>query len=308
MSAKEVYQLDALDADLKELHPPARLAVLGHPVAHSRSPQMHQPALAAAGIDAQYIRIDVPPERLGEAFEKLRAAGFVGANLTIPLKQEAVSLVSDLDEAARLSRSVNTVLFDGDTVRGYSTDGAGFVRAIREAFWVDVRDLRVMILGAGGGAGRALAVQCAMERCSRLVLVNRTVEKVQALEKELSPFFRSDRLLGPTDRMAAIGFEVPRLQAELEYIDLVVNATSLGMKRSDPPVLPSSLIHPALIVYDTVYASGKSRLLEDAQANGARTGDGLSMLLHQGALAFEIWFNRDAPLEAMRTGLYGTAS
>jgi len=304
MSDHPVFQLDDLlgpSEALQKLDPPAKLAVLGHPVAHSKSPEMHNPALEAAGLEAQYIRIDVPPERLGEALAGLKANGFIGANLTIPLKQEAVGLVDEIDPTAELAQSVNTVFFDGETCRGFSTDGAGFVRAIREQFWVDVRDLRVMVLGAGGGAGRALAVQCAIERCSRLVLVNRTVEKVE----ELSKYFESDRLLGPTERLSAIGFDPIGLQTELEYTDLVVNATSLGMKRSDPPVLPSALLSPALIVYDTVYAGGSSRLLEDAEAAGARTGSGLSMLLHQGALSFEIWFNRDAPIEVMRKGLLG---
>jgi len=306
MSEPQVFQIDDLlgpSEKLAKLDPPARLAVLGHPVAHSKSPEMHNPALEALGIKGQYIRIDVPPERLAEALEALPKAGFVGANLTIPLKQEAVGLVDEIDPSAKLSNSVNTVLFDGEHCRGFSTDGPGFVRAIREQFWVDVRDLRVMILGAGGGAGRALAVQCAQERCSRLVLVNRTLEKVEKLADELRGYFSSDRLLGPTERLVSIGLDDPRLQLELDYTDLVVNTTSLGMKRSDPPVLPPAFLSPSLIVYDTVYATGSSRLLEDAEAAGCRTGTGLSMLLHQGALSFEIWFDQDAPLDVMRKGL-----
>jgi len=177
------------------------------------------------------------------------------------------------------------------------------VRAVRSEFSVDLRDLRVMLLGAGGGAGRAIAVQCALEGCERLVLVNRTFEKARALAAELEPHFRGARLLGPLARLEALPWEPAPLAAALENTDLVINATSCGMKRGDPPVLPASLLKPHLMVYDTIYTAHRTPLLADAEAVGARAANGLSMLLHQGALAFEIWFNREAPLEAMRQGL-----
>ena len=301
-----VYSADDLVAGgevFKRLSPPARLGVFGDPVEHSRSPGFHNAALRACGIDAGYVKIHVPPDKAPAAFRALPAAGFIGVNVTIPHKAAALEAVDEADAYARRSGSVNTVVVQGDKLLGFNTDGPGLARAIREEFFVDLKDLRVVLLGAGGGAGRAIAVQCAMLPCERLVLVNRTVDKARALAAELAPSFRSDRLVGPSDRLQAIGFEEAALREQLARADIVINATSVGMRRTDPPLVPPSLFTPNLMVYDTVYAPGETRLMEDAEAAGARCANGLSMLLHQGALSFEIWFNRPAPLDVMRAAL-----
>ena len=133
----------------------------------------------------------------------LPAAGFIGANFTIPHKAAALAIVDEADDYARKAGAVNTIVVEGEKLIGFNTDGPGLLRALREEFYVDLRDLRVMLLGAGGGAGRAIAVQCAFESCERLVLVNRTFEKAEALAQELSSYFRSDRLVGPAERLEA---------------------------------------------------------------------------------------------------------
>lgn len=302
----EVYSADDLIGGGEvffDMTPPARLSVFGDPVAHSKSPVFHNAALRAAGINVGYVRIHVPAEKAQAAFRALPKAGFLGTNVTIPHKAAALDAMDEADDYARRSGSVNTVVVEGERLLGFNTDGPGLVRAIHEEFSVDLRDLRVVLLGAGGGAGRAIAVQCAMESCERLVLVNRTLEKAQALAAELASSFQTDRLVGPVDRIQAIPFDESALRLQLAHADLVINATSVGMRRTDPPLIPSALITPNLMFYDTVYASGQSRLLEDASAAGARCANGLSMLLHQGALSFEIWFNRPAPLEVMRQAL-----
>jgi shikimate dehydrogenase len=294
---------DLIAGSLPALTPPARLAVFGDPVAHSKSPAFHNAALKSAGINAQYVKIHVRPDELSDALHALPQAGFLGTNVTIPHKAGALAAVDHADDYARRSGAVNTVVVEGDRLVGFNTDGPGLLRAIREEFSVDLRDLRIMLLGAGGGAGRAIAVQCAMENCERLVLVNRTVEKAENLAGELSSSFRSDRLVGPAERIQAIPHEERFLREQLALTDLIINATSVGMKRSDPPLVPAGLLTANLMVYDTVYAAGKSRLIEDAEAAGARAAGGLSMLLHQGALSFEIWFNRSAPIDVMRAAL-----
>jgi shikimate dehydrogenase len=302
----EVFRADDLQnegAALKALTPPARLAVFGDPIAQSKSPIFQNAALRTCGIEAQYIRLHVTPEELEASLRALPMAGFRGVNLTYPHKTAALPVLDDLDPAAKAIGAVNTIVVEDGRLTGFNTDGAGFLRAIREEFFVDIRDLRVMVLGAGGGAGRAIATQCALEGCERLVLVNRSVEKATALATELAPYFRSDRLVGPAERLAAIPHDPAALRAELEHVDLVVNATSIGMKRSDPPLISQALLTPNLMVYDAVYAGGRTRLVEDALHAGARAANGLSMLLHQGALAFEIWFDRPAPLAAMRSAL-----
>ena len=309
MDAPDIFSAEDLisnSASFSSFAPPVQLGVIGDPVAHSRSPIFQNAALQACGISARYTRLHIPPERFAEAVRALPQAGFLGANVTIPHKASALAAVDVADDYARASRSVNTIVVVGEKLHGFNTDGPGLVRAIREEFGVDVRDLRVVLLGAGGGAGRAIAVQCARERCERLVLVNRSLEKIQALKKELEPFFQSEHLAGPVERLVAIPFEEEALRHELENADILINATSLGMSRLDPPVISPSLLTPNLLVYDTVYSGGISRLIEDASAAGARCANGLGMLLHQGALSFEIWFNRAAPLEVMRRALLST--
>lgn len=281
---------------------PVRLAVFGDPIAQSKSPVFHNAALEVLGIPARYGRVRTSRDRAVETFRQLARAGFIGANVTYPLKAAALEAVDDAEDYARRAGAVNTIVVDEGRLRGFNTDGPGFSRAVREVFSVDLRDLRVLLLGAGGGAGRAIAVQCAMERCERLVLANRTLDKAVELACDLAGFFRTERLSGPVERLAAVSMG-PELREHLEHCDLVVNATSLGMSRSDPAIIPASWLTPNLMVFDTVYAVGTSRLLEDASAAGARVANGLSMLLHQGALSFEIWFNRPAPLDVMRRAL-----
>lgn len=294
---------DLSGGKLSSLTPPARLSVFGDPVAHSRSPGFHNAALKACGIDAQYVKVHVRPDELASALRALPSAGFLGTNVTIPHKAGALATVDEADDYAQKSGAVNTVVVEGEKLIGFNTDGPGLMRAIREEFFVDLRDLRVLLLGAGGGAGRAIAVQCAMENCERLVLVNRTFEKAADLAAELAPFFRTDRLVGPIDRLQAIPHEEQALREQLAHTDLVINASSVGMKRTDPSLISAGLLAPSLMIYDTVYASGDTRLIKDGRAAGARVANGLSMLLHQGALSFEIWFNRPAPLDAMRRAL-----
>lgn len=280
-----------------------RLAVLGSPVEHSLSPAMHNAALEALGSDLRYAKIECPPDQLSEAVDLARKAEFLGLNLTIPHKFEALKLCTELDDTARQLGAVNTLLFDGSRTAGFNTDGPGIVRAVREVFSFDLRDLRVMIVGAGGGAGSATALQCALEQCPRLVLVNRTEDKAHEVARRAAQLLHTDKLEGPEDRVTVIPLEENALREQLTRTDLVINATSLGMKRTDPRVIPPAIITPDLMVYDMVYRPAITRLLEDARTAGARTANGLSLLLHQGALSLEIWLNRPAPLEVMREAL-----
>ena len=285
------------------LPPEVRLAVLGSPVEHSLSPAMHNAALEALGSDLRYAKIGCPPENLAEAVDCARRANFLGLNLTIPHKFAALELCTELDDTARQLGAVNTLLFDGSRTDGFNTDGPGLSRAIREVFSFDLRDLRVMILGAGGGAGSAAALQCALEKCPRLVLVNRTENKAHDIAQRATQLLHTDRLEGPEDPVTVIPLEESALPEQLTRTDLVINATSLGMKLTDPRLIPAAILTPDLMVYDMIYRPSVTRLLEDAQATGARTANGLSLLLHQGALSLEIWLNRPTPLDVMRRAL-----
>ncbi len=264
---------------------------------------MHNAALEKCGIAARYTRLHIRPEELGPALRQLPQNRFIGANLTIPHKARAVALMNRVDEHALRIGVVNTVVVEGENLVGFNTDGPGLVRAVRAEFGVDLRDLRVMVLGAGGGAGRAIAMQCGIENCERLVLVNRTLEKARALALEMAPFFQNPRVFGPGERVEAAPWDQEILRGQLQQIDLVINCTSLGLQSTDPSPVPSAILQPSLMVYDTVYAANRTKLMQAAEEAGARTANGLSMLLYQGALSFEIWFNREALIEEMRAAL-----
>ena len=261
---------------------------------------MQNAAIEQSGLDLRYAAFEIAPNELEEALRLFRAHDFVGVNLTVPHKIAAVSFVDEVEKRARKIGAINTIIYRDGKSLGWNTDAPAFVQAIRDAFSVDLRDLRVLLLGAGGGAGRALAYQCAWENCERLVLVNRTFEKAQALARELAGYFVGPRVLGPEARLEAVGWEESALRTQIGRTDLVVNATSLGLKQFDPLPLPRSLLAPHLMIYDLIAKDRPSPLLAAAADAGARGANGLTMLLHQGALAFELWFDRPAPLAAMR--------
>ncbi len=303
---KEVYTLEDLRAwpeATADAVPPLRLAVFGDPVAHSASPQMHNAALAKCAIEARYTRLHIQPTELEEALSLLPSHGFIGVNCTIPHKAAVLPLMNRVDDHARRIGVVNTVVVEGDELVGFNTDGPGLVRALRAEFGIDLRDMRVMVLGAGGGAGRAIAMQCGIEQCERLVLVNRTVEKGLELAADLASYFRAPRVSCPGERLQVVPWEDGALRAQIDQTDLVINCTSVGMKPTDPSPLPAEILQPHLMIYDTIYTANRTRLMLAADEVGARSANGLSMLVHQGALAFEIWFDQPAPVEAMRAAL-----
>jgi shikimate dehydrogenase len=300
---KDIFTLNDLETfGSKKRKPPIRLGVLGYPVAHSLSPQMQNAALEKSKLAMCYARFEIAPEELQAALALLPGLDFVGVNLTVPHKIAALGLVDEADESARQIGAVNTIKVEREKLRGFNTDGKGFSRAIREEFSVDLRDLRVLLLGAGGAA-RAIALQCAKENCERLVIANRDLEKAKGLAEELRAFFAGPRVLGPVARLQAVDLDDAALRFQIANADLVVNATPLGLHRGDPGPIPARLLAPHLMVYDTVYGSGPTAFVSSAIDAGARAANGLSMLLHQGALAFEIWFDRAAPIDAMRKAL-----
>src|SRR5215469_15676534 len=188
----------------REIDSPIRLGVFGDPVAHSLSPQMQNAALRACEIKMQYARFHIRPNELRSALRFLRELGFVGANLTVPHKITGLAQVDAADESAIRCGAVNTVRLHDSRLIGSNTDAEAFSRAVRNEFSIDLRDLRVMILGAGGGTGHAIAWQCALENCERLVLVNRTPAKTSGIVQRLRPFFAEPRVLGPVARIEAV--------------------------------------------------------------------------------------------------------
>jgi shikimate dehydrogenase len=281
--------------------PPLRLAVIGDPVAHSASPEMHNAALAACGLGVRYCRLHIRPEELSSALRLLPEKGFLGINCTIPHKASVLAAVDEVDAGARRAGGVNTVIVGPDKrLRGSSTDGAGFARAVREQFGIALNEVRVLVLGAGGGAGRAVAMECAVHGAKRLSLINRSVEKLQPLEEALAAVY-------PRELLRSAAWQDDKLAEALEGSDLVVNCSALGMQPGDASPIPAPLLSSRHLLYDTIYTAGQTPLMIAAAAAGARSANGLSMLLHQGALSFEIWFQQPAPLEVMRAALVAHA-
>jgi shikimate dehydrogenase len=289
---KEVFTLE----DLRTWnHPELRLAVCGDPVAHSASPPMHNAALAACGLTARYTRLHLRPAELAEAFALLPRAGFLGVNCTIPHKPAALRLVHSVDASARRAGGVNTVRVRADgTLEGHSTDGEGFARAVQECFGTKLAGLRVAVLGAGGGAGRAIAMQCAWEGAATLALLNRTAEKAAALAADITRDFPQCRVACTDERALA-------------ECDLIVNCTALGMCAEDASPVRAEMLRSVHLVYDTIYTAARTPLMKAADSAGAKSANGLAMLLHQGARSFEIWFEREAPIEVMRAALLAAA-
>ena len=260
--------------------------ILGWPVEHSLSPAMHNAAFAALDLNWAYLAFAVGPERIGEAVRGLAAAGCSGLNVTIPHKQAVIESCSAVSPAVEAIGAANTLIPDGaGGFRADNTDAEGFLRALDESVADVVAGQRVLLIGAGG-AGRAVAY-AVRSRGGHLLVANRTEAKAAELGEP-------------------VPFEAGAINAAAAEVALVVNASSLGMGAGEVPAeLPLAGIGPGQVVNDLVYRPGGTPWLAAAAARGARTVDGLGMLLHQGAAAFERWTGVDAPVDVMRAALVG---
>lgn len=253
-----------------------RAFVIGHPIAHSRSPLIHGSWLRTYGIDGTYEAIDVAPESLSRFFERLKAGEFAGGNVTIPLKEPVFALCDEVDPLARTIGAVNTLLADRDGIHGFNTDFMGFLGNLDQQApgWSAGLD-EVIVLGAGGAA-RAILVALRERGVGRIHLLNRSPEKAEAL---------ADAITGPISPAPLAAFAALASRA-----GLVVNTTSAGMHGNPPLELPLERLPRTTLVTDIVYVPLETPLLAAARAQGLRTVDGLGMLLHQAVPGFEAWF------------------
>jgi shikimate dehydrogenase len=265
--------------------------VLGAPVDHSLSPAMMRAAFAARRLPHVYLRFPVAPDALRPALREAARLGAGGLNLTVPLKEAAVRLVDDLTPEARAAGAVNTILFRGAGAIGHNTDGNGFLRSLRGR--VRLRGARVVVLGAGGSA-RAVGTALLGAGCAHLTVVNRTPARAEALAQRLRRPGGADIEVRPCERVA--------IAAALEEARLVVNTTSTGLGAERLPVRAGTAPRACLFV-DLVYGRRPTPFLQGAARAGRPTMDGAGMLLHQGALAFEAWTGRPAPVAAMHAAL-----
>ncbi len=279
-----------------KIDPSTRLyGVFGNPVRHSLSPRLHNAAFRERGVNAVYLAFEVAREGLGLAFEAVRALDMGGVNLTIPFKEDAMNYADEVPEDIdRCTGALNTVVNRDGRLYGYNTDGPGFLLALQEETGFDPRGKSVLILGAGGAA-RGVAFALAYAGAERLWLLNRTHDRAAGLAENLSVHFPE----------AAVESPVAADDVEEAKVDLVVNATSCGMKKSDPVPYDLRRLKKPAVVYDLIYAPLRTPFLEAAGKLGFPCANGLGMLVAQAALAFGLWTGekdvRTVMMQALKT-------
>ncbi len=255
---------------------PDRYAVVGHPIDHSRSPVIHQLFAAQTEQNIVYEPIDAPPEAFETAVRGFAAAGGKGLNVTVPHKQAAHEISNELGPEAERARAVNTISFLPDgRIRGDNTDGIGFMRDLTETLEEPVEGRRVLVLGAGGAA-RGILPPLVEASPATLVLANRTIE-------------RADEMIGDVDSSENLATSTFAALADEPAFDIVVNATSAGLRGEEPP-FPPACVGPDTLCYDLAYSLKDTPFVTWARANGAREAvQGWGMLVEQAAESFFIW-------------------
>jgi len=270
------------------------VGVFGDPVDENPTLLMFEAAFKAAGLAWRYQNFHVKAEDLGAAMAGMRAMNFRGINLTIPHKVAVLRYLDRITPEAALIGAVNTVVRDGDALIGTNTDGKGFLMSLRLIANANLGGKRAVVLGAGGAA-RAIAVELALAGASHITIVNRTTQRGESLVQLIN-----DKTSTPAEFVWWLGdYAVPA------NADLVINATSVGLypRMDDKPGVNMDTIRPGMLVCDVVPNPPRTRFLIEAAAKGARTLDGLGMLVYKGAIAFTIWTGQDAPVDVMRQAL-----
>jgi len=268
--------------------------VIGHPIGHSLSPAMQTAALRALGVDAIYSPFDVPPRFLRPILRALVLAGVEGLNVTVPLKEAVLPLLDRLEDDARAIGAVNTILVRNRRLTGCNTDAKGCSLALRELGW-RAPSSHVVLLGAGGAA-RAVAWALASGGIRRLTIANRHQARAHQLARWVSRLF-------PRLKAAAVSLA----RVPLEEVDLLVNATTVGMRASDQAPISLRGLQRRTLVYDLVYQR-ETPLVLAARRRGCVAANGRSMLLYQGAESLRLWLQRPPPIAVMRRALEGAMS
>lgn len=267
--------------------------LIGWPLGHSLSPLMHNAAFKALGINAEYKLFPLIPQYFDDFLANLYNSGISGLNVTVPYKEKVLDLV-ELDKKSlylRQVKAVNTMVFSEGVWWGFNTDIPGFSRHLKENF--NPGKKKTAILGAGG-AGRAVAYVLAKEGAAQIAIFDIDQTKSAGIVEMINNLF-------PQSEICAVD-NIEKL--EIKDSDLLVNATPIGLKGFDPVIIKPELLHKDLFVYDLIYNPVETKLLALAKKAGARTSNGLGMLLYQGMLSFEIWTGKKAPKEIMQKVLF----
>jgi shikimate dehydrogenase len=258
--------------------------LFGYPVEHTLSPSMHNTAFESLGLDYCYLPFLVHPDFLEQAVGAVRALNMAGVNVTVPHKEAVVPLLDSVDAEAAFIGAVNTIVNSGGKLKGFNTDGRGFMRSLSES-GVTVENRKILVVGAGG-ASRAISYYLS--------------EKAESLRLHDVAENRMDKLVSDLSKIRTNVSSHKKI-TDLGLFDIIINATPLGLKTDDPFPFDVSALKPNHTVCDLIYK--KTRLLEYALEKGCRTIDGLGMLLWQGVLAFELWTSAFPPVDVMRNAL-----
>src|SRR3989338_8190006 len=264
-----------------------KYAVIGNPIDHSKSPQIHKMFAQQTGQDISYEAIEAPLEEGGfkDKVIQLRDKGYRGCNVTVPFKFEAFKLAAVLSERAQVAQAVNTLKFDGATILGDNTDGAGLVRDIQQNLKFSLQGRDILLLGAGGAAwGVSLPL---LEAEANINIFNRTTDKAQQLSHGLQVFLKRDLYTRKGLKFGLPNFVNSYAELSSKQFDFVINATSAGLTGSEIP-LPPTIFAPGALAYDMMYGR-ETPFMKFAREHGAQVADGLGMLVEQAAEAFYIW-------------------
>lgn len=266
--------------------------VLGNPAKHSLSPLMHNAAFSALQIKAEYRIFEKTENELPSFLASLQSENIFGLNVTVPYKEKITFYLDNLSEEANLIGAVNTIKVYPDKLEGYNTDGDGFVRHIQDELGFGLRGKSISMIGAGGAA-RAVSAYLCINRVKSISIFDIDKEKRDNLIESLQKTFKkvSFRAAASIDKLY------------INKADLLINSTPVGMKEADPCLINPTQIHKGLFIYDLIYNPKRTKLLRLAQENGLKFSNGLGMLLYQGVRSFEIWTQRQAPVEIMREAL-----
>jgi len=267
------------------------VGLLGYPLGHSLSPVMHNSAFKYCGLKNVYVPVEVKPEDLGIIVKAIGNMNFIGFNVTVPHKVEIIKYLDELDELAKIIGAVNTVVVKDGRMKGYNTDGVGFLKSFQENTDESVEGKKVFILGAGG-ASRAVSMTLAMNKAQKIYICNRTYEKAESLCEDINAKIGNVSL--------AVPMEYEHMKKAIEDCDVLINTTTVGMyPDGDVSPLDKKLINDSLIVCDIVYNPRKTKLIEEAEKLGCKIVPGLPMLVYQGAESFRLWTGIEAPVDVM---------
>lgn len=269
--------------------------IVGFPLKHTLSPHFQNAAFAYLGLDARYIPFETAPSDLKDVVRSLRALGVRGINVTIPHKQAVLKLLDSVSPEAKGIGAVNTVVFRGGKAKGYNTDGEGFIRSLKSDLKTDPKGKAVFLFGCGGAA-QAIAFVLAREGARSIAFADQIEGRAKALSLKIGKGFRKCAV-------KRVPFSAARIEREVLGSDLLVNASPVGMHKGDPCIVNPKALHRKLAVYDIVYNPPVTPLIGEAKKRGLKAANGLGMLLYQGALSFELFTGKKAPVEVMRGAL-----